>query len=253
MKTARFIIVLCILIASATFGGEAASPSPPKTVRSHFAMSDSNGNLLYVLTSVLEVSDAGDSNTLLVLDKVTDDRYVMIRNFDIQNHRSIVKIRDVAGKKFVSRSYALPSAAKTRTELAAELRSNPVLFEVADPVLTLETPSFTYTARASELVSTQSYGRWLSDLRQSLDPAFLEGLERMRAHLFGWQTGHTIYDTLARYLFHGTCDASSAAPIEAIPEFPDCAFDKAFGYPCTEKQLQRIDRAKDEKRDVPMY
>jgi hypothetical protein len=247
---------LCGLIASAPAGFSgglpAAQPAAVKSVRSHLALSDSSGNLLYLLTAVTEVSDGGDSNILLVVDKMTDERFAMVRTFDIANHRSVVQIRDIAGKKFVSRSYPLPSAAKTREELQDELRSNPALFEVADPILTIETPSFAYTARASELTGTQSSGRWLSDLRQSLDPSFLEGLERMRSRLFVSKNGLTFYDTLGRYLFHGTCEASEAT-IEAAPEFPDCNFDKGFGYPCTDKQLERVSKAKDEKRDLTRY
>jgi hypothetical protein len=249
--------MLCAAIGVAIilhpFASVAAGASrPPAEWRTHVTVNDALGNVLYVVTDMHYVDNAGGRSEVLVLDKLTDQRFVMTRKYDVENHRSLMQIADVAGKKYVRRWYPLPSAAKTRDELSAELEANPRLFDIADPIFTLETPGSSYTTRESELPKADTPARWVSDIRESLDPAFLEGLERMRASLFGTTLAEPFYSTLARYLFHGGCPPPSAAAT-IVEEFPDCGFDKSFGFACSDRQIERITKAREEKRTLDHY
>jgi hypothetical protein len=220
--------------------------------RSHVTVNDARGDVLYVLTDMHRVEDAGGSSEVLVLDKVTGQRFLMTRKFDVENHRSLMQISDVAGKKYFRLWYLLPSAMKTRGDFTVVLELSPRLLDLVDPILTLETPGASHTVRESELSSAVTNGRWVSDLRESLDPAFLEGLERMRSSLFGIAIGEPFYSTLAQYLFHGGCSPASTGA-NVIEEFPDCAFDKSFGFPCSDRQMERIAKAREEKRTLDRY
>jgi len=246
----RGALVVALLLPAFAGRAEDASRQPVEW-RSHVTVSDARGNVLYVLTDMHRVDDAGGSTEVLVLDKVTDQRFLMTRKYDIENHRSLMQISDVAGKKYFRFWYLLPTAAKTRDEFAAELEANPRVFDVADPMMTLETPGSSHTVRESELSSAVTEGRWVSDLRESLDPAFLEGLERMRGSVFGIEIGQLFYSTLAKFLFHGGCPPSSDAKV--VEEFPDCAFDKSFGFPCSDRQIERIKKAGEEKQTLVRY
>lgn len=248
---AAFLVALLGSMSPALCAELSGSSRPPVTWRTHMTLNDARG-IAYVLSEVHNVADAGDTQLLLVLDRSTGQRFIMTRRYDIENHRSVMQIGDVAGKKYVRLWYALPSAAKNRSELVAELRANPSLFDVADPVVTLETPGFSFTANASDFKKTGPHGRWLSDLRESLDPAFLEGLERMRAALFASEPGSTFYLTLGKYLFHGDCEPSGGNATIAF-ESPDCDFDKSFGSPCSDRQLELIAKAKDGSRVLTKY
>jgi hypothetical protein len=254
-RRARKAALYCLLVLS-SFSALAAdldgASRQPVEWRSHSTVDDAHGNVLYVLTDIHRVRDAGGATVLLVYDKSTGQQFVMTRHYDIENHRSLMQVADVAGKKYFRQWYPLPSAAKTREELTAELESNPRLFDVADPVVTLETTAASHTARASELTRIDPHARWVSELRESLDPSFLEGLERMRASLFGTAVGATFYSTLTSYLFHGGC-APAADDAHVMAEFPDCGFDKSFGFDCSDLQKERIAKAREEKRALAHY
>jgi hypothetical protein len=236
------------------FGASAVTGASHTPVgwRAHLSVNDARGDVLYVLTDIHHVDDSGGSTELLILDKTTDQRFVMTSKYDIEHHRSVMQISDVTGKKYLRRSYALPSAAKTRDELSAESERNPQVFELADSLITIETPASSYTAHESELSGNARNGRWVSDLRESLDPAFLEALERMRESLFGTTTAERFYSTLAKFVFHGGC-SPDAATAKVVAETPDCSFDKSFGFPCSDRQVERIRKAEEEKTTLDHY
>jgi hypothetical protein len=250
-EATRYLLIIAITLPLLVETAHAASHQPVEW-RSHLTVNDARGNLLYVVTDIHQVDDAGGATAILVLDKATEQRFLMTRKYDIEGHRSLMQISDVSGKKYVRLWYALPSAAKTRDELASELEANPDLFHVADPIVTLETPGSSHTARISELSTEDTRERWLSDLRESLDPAFLEGLERMRSSFFGTSAGELFYSTLAMYMFHGGCSPATTG-VKSVAEFPDCRFDKSFGFACSDRQLERITKAKGDKQTLDRY
>jgi hypothetical protein len=227
------------------------SRRPPIEFRRHLTVNDARGSAIYALTEITTVTDAGTSGALLVHETLTNQRFVMSHKFDVAAHRTSNQVSDVAGKKYVRMSLDLPSAAKTRDDLAGELEANPELLNMADVIITIETTGFSQSVRDSKIREGLSR-RALSDLRESLDPSFLEGLERMRAELFATDVGKPFYATLGRLLFHGGCEAATSDQ-KVVAESPDCDFDKSFGYPCTDAQEERIAKAKAEKRTLTRY
>jgi hypothetical protein len=242
-------VVFSLLLVNAARTEESGA-KPPVESRKHVTVNDARGNVLYVVTSITTVSDLGDAGYLLVLDKVTDQRYVVTSSYDIAGHRSLTSVSDVAVRKYIRVSHPLPFSAKNRDELATELQANPHLLDLADPIMTVETAEFSQTLHDTEISRIPPGARWLSDLRASLDPAFLEGLERMRTSLFGTTVGEPGYLSF-KFLFHGGCPPDANANV--VTEAPDCSFDKSFGLACSERQLERISKAAKEKRTLERY
>jgi hypothetical protein len=218
--------------------------------RRHYALADANGYVAYRVTSGLDVSAARDTDTVLLEDFSAGRHYVIQRDFDIEHHRSSTEIRDPEGKRYVRVWYTISSAAKTRDELLKEFHSNTELPALTNPLLTIESPAFTHTMRSESLPQASDREDWVSDLRQTLDPEFLEGMERMR-------TAVAIKDMeyfrrmVGAWFFHGNCPAGSA--LHEVQDAPDCAFDERFGFPCSAKQQERLEKAHKEKRPIERY
>ena len=115
-------VAFSLLLVNAARSEERAS-RPPVESRKHATVNDAHGNVLYVVTSITTVSELGDAGHLLVLDKLTDQRYVMTSSYDIAGHRSSTSASDISGKQYVRISYPLPFLVKPGST-CGELEAN---------------------------------------------------------------------------------------------------------------------------------
>lgn len=221
------------------------------TSRRHYALADAKEHVEYRVTSGLDVSPVRDTNTVLLEDFSTGQRYVIQRDFDIGHHRSSTEIRDPEGKRYIRVWFTISSAAKTRDELLKEFHGNPDLPGLTNPLLTIETATFTHTLRSEGLSHASEREEWVSELRQTLDPEFLEGMERMRTGAVAIEDIEFFRLMFGAWFFHGNCPAGSA--LHEVQDEPDCAFDERFGFPCSAKQQERLEKARKEKRLIERY
>jgi hypothetical protein len=219
--------------------------------RRHYALADAKDHLEYRVTAGLDVSPVRDTDTLLLEDFSAGQRYVIQRDFDIEHHRSSTEIRDPEGKRYVRVWYAISSAAKTRDELLEEFHGNPDLPALSNSLLTIETPAFTHTMREQSLSHASEREEWVSELRQTLDPQFLEGMERMRTGAIAIEDIEFFRLLFGAWFFHGNCPAVS--PLHEVRDEPDSNFDNRFGFPCSAKQQERLEKARKEKRPLERY
>ena len=67
---------------------------------------------------------------------------------------------------------------------------------------------------------------------------------------FSTNEGHIFYEFIGQYVVYDKVDAEARTPEaeSAKTAAPDCTFDEAFGYPCSEKQLACVAKAAKEVR-----
>jgi hypothetical protein len=145
-----------------------------------------------------------------------------------------------------------PFAAHTRDETITEARGKPGGRSIALK-LTIETPGIVLSMTEDEWKDHGKAREWRTQIRESLDPVFLESLERLRAVFRADPRLQAFHDVLLEYVFHGGHCDDGAARIVVEPAPPDCEFDAAAGFPCREKQKERVAKAAKESRLIEVY
>jgi hypothetical protein len=249
----RSMFFAALLFASPV-AAQVAEPRPPVTVREHYSLRDSHDGALYFVSVVRRVSDEGSESAVLIEDQTLHERYIFRFRFDAAKQTSFAEIADVSGKKFLRRSMeaaGIPSSAKTVDGLMRDFDANPQLFDVTDPWITYETAAFIHKMKDRDNTVPATRHEWISRLRESLDPHFLESLERMRDDgIYAAEGVSDFYDRFGQ-IFHGQCPPPEGARVRA--EQPDCAFDKLFGFPCSDAQLEKIAAAQRDGRPLTYY
>jgi hypothetical protein len=247
-----------ILLAASLSLSTATAQTPRRRLRvsfrNHYSVRDGRGMALYFVSQVRRVSDQGSESAVLIEDQALHERFIFRFRFDVPKQASFAEIADVSGKKFIRRSMeagGIPSSAKTIDGLMRDVDATPNLLEVTDPGITYETAAFSHKAKDSDNRQLETRREWISQLRESLDPHFLESLERMRDDgIYGAEGVSDFYDRFGQ-IFHGQCPTPETAKV--VAEAPDCAFDKAFGFPCTDAQLSKVAAARTEGRLLETY
>jgi hypothetical protein len=205
--------------------------------RRHFVITSADGARLYEGTEITRLTDITDEKHILVRDEGHGDFVIRkVWNFETQtvHHR----ISDLKDRTFLQLSYKMPFTSRTRLDTLAEARDNPAILPQVMTVMTLETNGGTWEGSESEWLQDPNRLRALRhSVRATLNSFIIEAIERGRGLLFSTTAGHAFFAILGRYAVYDTDGEEADAdllPARAAP--PNCAFDDAFGYPCTEKQ-----------------
>jgi hypothetical protein len=254
----RVVLVLALtgasLAAISAHAQATADETVPRVVnlRAHWSVRDGGDSPTYVVTKIMRSDLKSNTSIVLIEDQQTHERFVYRSTFDPRAATS--EISDVSGKRYIRRTLEmnLPTTATTVPGIIREAGENPGVFALTDPLLRFETASFSYELRGSEFQHQKRGAVWVSQLRETLDPHFLESLERMRDGGFlSSRAGNLIYLDFGPMLFHGECTLAETA--RDVEEQPDCAFDKRFGFACDDAQLAKIEAARKDGRRLIAY
>ena len=177
-------------------------------------------------------------------------------NFETQTVQH--RISDLKDRAFFQLSYKMPFTSRTRLETLAEARLTPGLLSPASTLLKLETNGGTWEGFEADWKSNPAQLRELRHgIRSTLNSFILEAIERGRGLLFSTMEGNTFFSILGRYAVYGTNLTDDAGadpdPVPSHAATPNCEFDNAFGFPCSEKQKAFLKKAADEGTIVEMY
>ncbi|MEA2570738.1 MAG: hypothetical protein QOI24_2739 [Acidobacteriota bacterium] len=225
-------LLICFFLVSVPVAGVAiAQELPQRTLRRHTSVRDADQQTLFLITEIMHVDPERTENTVLIEDETQHERFIYRSGFDPVKKRSLIEFSEDSGKQFIRRVYDV---------------------DFATPVMTFEAPSFSLRVTGADLKQPKSRRALTSQIRETLEPHFLESLELMR--FGGLRTSNaasSFYDTLGTVLFHGECAPPENA--HEVEEPPDCGFDKAFGFPCSDAQLETIARSKRDGRTLRAY
>ncbi len=161
----------------------------------------------------------------------------------------IYEIRDLNRKLSVRSTVTFPYKSKSRGETIVEGRKMEKL-DAPLPV-TVDAGGAYRTATTEEWKNSPNAYRWKAELRRAMDGAFLEAIEEMRPLLatpefllFCGFIGEVI-------LFDQSCARPNIFTERPAP--PDCGFDRSFGMSCSDKQKDRIQRAKESGELLTSY
>lgn len=238
-----FPLILILLAQTADVGA-----APAREFRRHFEASTRKGTRLYEMTVITRTKPDEDQHLVLIEDNEGNDyRFTHTRSYFKQETE--YELRDVKRKTWVKTTYAYPYKSRTRDETAAEAK----LGARIDTPLTVETPSASRTAPESAWNQTENARQWTGEIRDSLDPAFVEAIEKMRGGLL---VGEPILENfchiVVHYVLHAN-DCSNSSNMELRPAQADCSFDASMGFACSEKQKQRVTDAVAEGRELSQY
>jgi hypothetical protein len=249
----RAAMIVAALTCSSFSTAQPPSAIPAVSFRNHYSVRDARGVPVYFVSQVRKVSPALTESAVLIEDEALHERFIFRFRYDIPKQASFAEISDVSGKEFLRRTMesGLPSLATTIDGLMRDVDANPKLLDLADPWVTYETATFSHKTKDSDNRSLERRREWISKLRESLDPHFLESLERMRNDgIYAAEGVSDFYDRFGQ-VFHGQCPPPEGARVRA--EQPDCAFDKLFGFPCSDAQLEKIAAARRDGRPLTYY
>jgi hypothetical protein len=241
----------CLSLTAFLAVQDPGSPSEVgKEFRRHFAAVTKKGAELYKLTVITELRKAEARHFVLIRDSNGHD-YLLSHVWDYSRQESLYELRDPGRKIFVRTTYAYPYKSRTREETLAEGKAHPELAK--DLSLTIETPGTIRTAKESEWRDQEVAREWRSQIRESLDPDFLEALERMRGGLFhGEPTMDMFCSIVMQFVLHGAdCENTDFLELHTAP--PDCLFDASFGYACSDRQKERVANGESEKKLLDTY
>jgi hypothetical protein len=145
----------------------------------------------------------------------------------------------------------MPFTAKTRVGTLRESDQNRNL-KMISALLTVTTNGGEWRGADSDTKEWQRLREVRHLIRPTISFYLLEGIERMRGAIFGTVAGNAYYGMVAQYALYDTAD-DFKLDLEELPHPPDCAFDKSFGYPCSEAQLTRIRKANESGKVLDHY
>jgi hypothetical protein len=209
-----------------------AQDSPARTIRRHTSVRGADQETLFLITEIMHVDPERTESTVLIEDQTLHERFIYRMAYDLGRKRALIEFSDDSGKKFVRRTYDVVGA--------------------ATPMITFEAASFSAKITEADLQQPKSRRALTAQIRETLDPHFLESLELMRfGGLRSSNAASPFYDTLGNVIFHGECAAPENA--HEAEEPPDCGFDKAFGFACSDAQLENIAQAKRDGTTLKAY
>jgi hypothetical protein len=218
-------------------------------VRRHYRLTDSRSATSCTITEIeFDAGPAHDRTTYLFED-ANGDRLLLSSTRDYLNQTTEVEIVDVATKELVRAAVTHPWESATRAETLAEIRRDPAVGAAWDAPIGIELNGVLVQAKASEWMARGMRDR-RSSLRRAAGSPFLDRLERLRAFSGATSPLRLFCDHLLRYLLLN--EACTSAVAQAYAD-PDCRFDAAFRYTCSDQQRQWIARRLAEGERVPAY
>lgn len=244
---------LTLLLALTPFVNAETKKAPVTEFRRHVQLFDREKVSYYEATVVVRMSEERDEEFVLVHDQGHGDD-ILSKVWTFRDQLTTSRLSDIKGRTFIQVSYKLPLIGTTRTETLAEARKNPDIMNVPG-VLTLETNGGQWEGLDRDWQSAARLRDFRRQVRQTIDFSLIETMERMRGTLFATDEGSFFYTTVCRFALYDidTGDAEPPATVESTAAAPDCGFDKRFGFPCSEKQLSRVEKAVAEEQLLDRY
>lgn len=240
MNTVRVALVAVLLLSTtpATHGSE---PAKVMEYRRHFQIVAAKDVVMYKFTDLTRVADDVDENLYLVHDEGYGD-FIMRRTWSFPEQTITHRISDIKDGAFIQYTYKTSLTSRTRRETLAEGRENPQLLDTPVAV-TLETNGGKWEAIDTDWNDEAELRRLRNAIRQSLDFRLLEGIERMRGSVFATPVGEVFYVHIGRLVLYDHANNTPIGSMKSRDAAPDCAFDAAFGFKCSEKQEKRVTQA----------
>lgn len=237
------VVVLLILLAGAAPGN-----AQNVEVRHHFAASDKRIGATYRVTEIFGMpNDTEDRHTFLVEDTVAGDRLLLTQLRDYLKQTGSYEIMDLQTKERVTATVQYPYKSVTRKETIEEMRNLDV--STLTPQITIELSGVSAPVVESEWEGAQGRER-RSALRRGATAQFLERMERLRPLLGSRGSLSSFCAALLKFvLYHEACNG----PVAFVAAAPDCDFDRAFRYSCSDKQKARVKAAAAEKKILGAY
>jgi len=248
----KLLGTLCV--AWLVFAGVANAAEQPREseVRRHFEVLNSANEVLYEATEIVRLSDGADAMFMLIRD-IGHGEFAMRRVWTFEDQNVVTRISDLKDRTYVQTTAKMPFHSKTRLETLAEGRRDPRHTE-APVMFKMETNGGRWDAVESDLEESSVLRRLRHDLRQTVDFFLLEAIERMRGSLLGIAEGEVYFPMLARYVIYDLdTEETEAVGIKTRDAMPNCGFDQAFGFPCSEKQKERVAKGVKTGAPVPRY
>jgi hypothetical protein len=224
---------------------------PPPEYRRHFVLRDSpDGTDYYRVTSIVRITDEAMAEFVLI-DDLQHGTFLLEHHTSFPDDSTSYTIWDAKKKEFARASFDMPYMAKTWKGVRDESRRNPALY-TATALLTIQTNGGEWLTSETEWKDWARMRDLRRAIRQTVPFFLLEAVERMRGTIFATSVGTGYYDVIGRYLVYQPAD-TTPAELQEFAAAPDCAFDKSFGYPCTDAQLARIKGAAETGKSLPLY
>lgn len=227
----------------ATVGPSATTTAAPTEVRRHFKVLSPGQVDDYVATEIRSLSEKSDKIRMIV-ESAQGQKFLLTFERDYVKQTTSHEIREVGGQEFLRLRFQSPWTATTRTGTLEEGAKHPELIEKTDF-------SFEFATAGNGILAGGDFGlwndmqnqrEWRTRLRSMLAPQFLEALEIMWSNgFFASSVGNTFAEPVRYVVYRPDCGAPDDLRVE--PALPDCDFDKKFGFPCSDRQKARADRA----------
>ena len=237
--------VLCLGFSLLALSASGEEPNT-REFRQHYSLQTPDGSAIYDITKIVRLTSAaqGDRHQeaiYLMLDSGHGPLVLTLaRSYTDQT--STYTIADTKGRTYVRATFALPFTAKTRQETNEEAKQNPELYDVPAYV-TISTNGGEWTSLSTDADEWSTLRRLRHQMRPTVDAYLLEGIERMRGTFFSTEDGSLFHEVVGQYLVYDTTGGEPKSSLKKVDAAPDCAFDKSFGYECTDTQLERIRKA----------
>jgi hypothetical protein len=220
----------------------AASATPPSEVRLHYKVISPTGVDDYVATQISVNSEKLD-RTRTIVENAQGKRFLLTHETDYVKQTTSNEIREVGGHEFLRMKFSSLWTAITRSGTIEEAEKHPELLKRTDL-------PFEFTTAGNGILAGDNFGlwddletqrEWRTHLRTMVTPQFLEELEIMWANGFlASAVGDRFAEPVRYVVYRPDCPAPELR-VEAAP--PDCAFDKKFGFECSDKQKARAEKA----------
>jgi hypothetical protein len=122
----------------------------------------------------------------------------------------------------------------------------------APTIVTLDTNGGKWEAVETEWQTTDRLHQLRTEVRRSMNPTLLEGIERMRSMALGTDEIEPLAKMVTTYIVHGAEGEINVSLVDTTAA-PDCEFDKSFGYACSDRSLERIKKAAEQHRPIQEY
>jgi len=244
-RICRALIVLSWVLATGVLA-QTAAPPPLHEVRQHYEIESSGGLDDYAITRIIRDSEIRDGAQILIRN-ASGVRFVVTRTGDYEHQRSTYEIRNLDTKDVLRVQYSKPFTSKTRAATIKEAHENPALMDADQPFEISTTSDATVTGLYSHWRDPETARRWRSQIRQMLTPDFIDQLEIMQSSgLLDTPLVEAIDKMLMEYVLYRTdCQVPNQLHVQLV--VPDCKFDGAFGFSCSDKQAERASAAAEKK------
>lgn len=248
----RAFVGSCVVFMAigASVSVSAQEAQRPHETRRHFELVDKKGALYYQGTALNESSQTLSRSRVLIRDLTYGD-FIVSWTRSFTDQVTVLAVTDKEGKSFVRLTFKWPFTSKTRDETLAEAQLHPEL-QNAPTIATLETNGGKWQAVETEWQGTARLHELRTQVRRSMDFTLLEGIERMRSMALGTPDIDPIAKMITTYVVHGAEGEVMVSLVDTTVA-PDCDFDKSFGLPCSERQLERLKKAREQQRQLENY